>query len=569
MPAERSYHAAGNPVEPITEPIKPETHALDALIQASVQQLLTAGPRNGSTNDGLLFLGNWHDAMPRLIFQDPVLQPVDTRIWGVIKIAASGTRPTAFPTYKQIARTANVGSEATVARSMAILRATRWLSLCLRVRDAQGRYRGNIYALHDEPLPLLDTIYLDQEYMQFLEQALSHGHPHVRRVAAATMEALSEDLRAGHDLVARVNPMHRRLEAIGTLESQETRFFGFSSRQLQNLKSGSEDDPLQYLQSEPLQKLKSPTCSSSSSSSSSYINNKTTTTTTGVGNTTRAHAREGTSAPPLVMPASFTANERRAAMICLGDAPESTRQDILDELAGRMTAARRRGAPIDNPLGYLSGLCRAARKEEFALTSPGLRVQEQREKRSHEPKPTETQSLRDRDNSDGTAISSTRPSGISSDIDRESPGDGSAITLLDDDGADGTAISSPMPCRTAQVTTLASPSDGTAITFRGDQLADGIAISPARNPHAPVHKRNGLEACERALVEMRAIFKIRGPALTAPLPETPISGDGSAITRATGPPILKNPVSRPECDGTAISQGDRCHVAHRDPQTCN
>ncbi|MBK9130023.1 MAG: hypothetical protein IPM20_00060 [Gammaproteobacteria bacterium] len=514
-------------MEPITEPIKPETHALDALIQASVQQLLTAGPRNGSTNDGLLFLGNWHDAMPRLIFQDPVLQPVDTRIWGVIKIAASGTRPTAFPTYKQIARTANVGSEATVARSMAILRATRWLSLCLRVRDAQGRYRGNIYALHDEPLPLLDTIYLDQEYMQFLEQALSHGHPHVRRVAAATMEALSEDLRTGDDLVTRANPMHRRLEAIGTLEGQETRFFGFSSRQLQNLKSDSEDDPLQYLQSEPLQKLKSPT------GSSSYINNKTTTTTTEVGTTTRAHAREGTSAAPLAMPASFTANEQRAAMICLGDAPESTRQDILDELAGRMTAARRRGTPIDNPLGYLSGLCRAARKEEFALTSPGLRVQEQREKRSHEPKPSESRSLRDRDTSDGTAISS------------------------------------PMPCRTAQVTTLASPSDGTAITFRGDHLPDGSAISPARNTQTPVHKRNGLEACERALVEMRAILKIRGPALTAPLPVTPITGDGSAITRATGPPILKNPVSRPECDGTAISQGDRCHVAHRDPQTCN
>lgn len=228
-------------------------------------------------------------------------------------------------------------------------------------------------------------------------------------------------------------------------------------------------------------------------------------------------------------------------MICLGDTPESARQDILDELAGRMTASRRRGAPIDNPLGYLSGLCRAARKEEFALTSPGLRVQEQREKRSHEPKPSESRSLRDRDTSDGTAISLARPSGISSDTPQESPGDGSAITLHDDDGADGTAISSPMPCRYAPDTTSASPSDGTAITLRGDHYPDGSAISPARNPQAPVHKRNGLEACEQALVEMRAILKKRGPTLTASLSETPITGDGSAITRATGPPILKTP----------------------------
>lgn len=547
----------------ITEPIKPETHALDALIQASVQQLLATGHRDGSTSDGLLFLGNWHDAMPRLIFQDPILQPVDTRIWGVIKIAAAGTRPTAFPAYKQIAKTANVGSEATVARSMAILRATRWLSLCQRVRDAQGRYRGNIYALHDEPLPLLDTIYLDQEYMQFLEQAQNHGHPQVRKVATATMETLSEDLRTGHDVVARVNPMHRRLEAIGTLEGQETRFFGFSSHQLQNLKSVSEDAPLHYLRSEPLQKLKSPP------GSSSYINNKTTTTTTEVGNTTRARAREGTSVAPLVLPSSFTANEQRAAMICLGDTPESARQDILDELAGRITATKRRGTPIDNPLGYLSGLCRAARKGEFLLTSPGLRIQEQREKQSREPSPTETQSLRDHDNSDGSAISLARPLVSSPESTRESPGDGSAITLHDNDCADGTAISSTMPCRNAPDTILASPSDGTAITFHRDNLPDGTAISPARNPQEPVHKRNGLEACELALGEMRAILKRRGPTLTAPLSTTQPAGDGSAITGATGPPIVKDPVSRPESDGTAISQGYRCHVAHRDPQTCN
>lgn len=484
-------------MEPLTDAIKPETHALDALIQSSVQQLLTSGYRDGSTSDGLLFLGNWHDAMPRLIFQDPVLQPVDTRIWGVIKIAAAGPRPTTFPTYKQITRTANVGSEATVARSMAILRATRWLSLCRRVRDAQGRYRGNIYALHDEPLPLLDTIYLDQEYLQFLNQAQGHGHPQVRKVAATTMEALRENLLTGRDVAARINPMHRRLEAIDALEGRESRFFGFSSRQLQKLKSVPEDAPLHCLQSDSLQKLKP------SPDSSSYNNNKTTTTTTEEMDTTRAHAGEGTFTSPLVLPSSFTANEQRVAMICLGDTPESMRQDILDELAGRMTAAKRRGIPIDNPLGYLSGLCRAARKGEFSLTSTGLRIQEQRERHSREPSLTDTHSPNDHETRDGSALTSS---------------------MTHQNTSDTSPVSTP----------------------------DGTAISPARNPQEPVHKRNGLEACDRALVEMRAILNIRDPALTAPLPTTQRIGDGSAITGATGQLIVEDHVSRPETDGTAI-----------------
>lgn len=348
--------------------IRPETHALDAYIQASVQRLLSTGD---ASSDGLLFLGNWHDAMPRLIFQDPVLQPVDTRIWGVIKIAAIASGHTAFPSYKQIARTANVGSEATVARAMAILRATRWLSLCRRVRDGEGRFRGNVYALHDEPLPLADTLYLDQEYMPFLHQASRHAHPQVRKVAAAVLATIEESLHAGHDVAESENPISRRLEAIDALERGERRFFAFSSRQLQKLKSAiTETDPLQNLKPKPLQKLKS-------DRSSSYIYKKTTTTED--TDQTHGRAREAQTDVAIALPGSLSANERHLAQMCLGNAPATHQQDILDEWAGRLLAAQQKNRPIANPIGYLATLCRAAHDGKFVLTSLGLKTRERRQ----------------------------------------------------------------------------------------------------------------------------------------------------------------------------------------------
>ena len=140
--------------------IRPETYALDALIRETIAR----GRRGGSTPaaDALLFLGNWHHAFPALVVEDPVLEPVDKLVWMVVYRSAHGTGSKAvFPSYADIARRANVSSSSTVSRAIAILRATRWLSLCARSRDANGRFAGNVYALHDEPLPLADALHLD------------------------------------------------------------------------------------------------------------------------------------------------------------------------------------------------------------------------------------------------------------------------------------------------------------------------------------------------------------------------------------------------------------------------
>ena len=362
------------------DPVRPETRALDAFIQAAVDNLLSADTRNNSDDSALLFLGNWHDAMPRLIFQDPVLQPVDTRVWGVIKIGAFGTGPAAFPSYKQIAKTANVGSEATVARSMAILRATRWLTLCRRVRDGHGRFRGNIYALHDEPLPLADTLHLDQTYLQFLNQCIEHAHARVRAVSEAVLGTIEDDARAGRVVTETENAMNRRLSSLQALQDDTPRhhFFSLSAYRLQNLKSDPEILSLQNLKPEPHQNLQ-PERSSSCSS------DKTTTTTTSssVESSDQEPSVPSDSTRSLTLPEILKPDERLLVRMYVKNAPATLRQDVLDELAGRLRAARTKGEPIGNPVGYLAQLCKAASTGAFKLTSLGLQVQQARRQEAH------------------------------------------------------------------------------------------------------------------------------------------------------------------------------------------
>ena len=120
--------------------IRPQTYALDALIRETLSRARRDGAASGA--DALLFLGNGHHAFPALLVQDPVLEPVDKLVWMVIYQSGRGTGARAvFPSYTDIARLVNVSSTSTVSRAIAILRATRWLSLCARSPGCERTFR--------------------------------------------------------------------------------------------------------------------------------------------------------------------------------------------------------------------------------------------------------------------------------------------------------------------------------------------------------------------------------------------------------------------------------------------
>ena len=358
--------------------IRPETYALDALIR----ETLARGRRSGSNAaDALLFLGNRHHAFPVVVVHDPILEPVDKLVWMVICQAAQATGTKAvFPSYTDIARLANVSSTSTVSRAIAILRATRWLSLCARNREANGRFGGNVYALHDEPLPLADALHLDPGYMAFLEEAVGHHHARVRRVVQAVSTSLDQDIRSGKDVLAPVNPMERRLEALHAIQrGGDRRYFSFNAEVIAGLansgvyRDGSnQDQNSKAVKSHP-QKSKSVL-----RSSSKYKNTTTTTSTD-----SKDSAREAVSLESLIVPPRLKDNQRALAARYLGTIPVEHRQPVLDELAGRFQAEQHGAKPVYDELRYLHHLCVQVNRGGF-VPNLGLKVQAERDRRRHE-----------------------------------------------------------------------------------------------------------------------------------------------------------------------------------------
>lgn len=319
------------------------------LLNSAIAQLRRAG--GGAGRDAVLYLGQRHQAFPALLISDPILEPVDKIVWMTIwQRGAGGSAQAPFPSYAEISANAQIRSDTTIARALAVLRATRWLSLCARVRGDRGKFRGHVYAVHDEPLPLRDAVQLDPEYFRFLEAAQTHPHPRVCKIAIGVLTALKLDVQGGIDVTAPTHPITRRLEALRAVAHPGVfRYFDFTPDVLRNLVNTADQerrfDRLQDLETvDPLQILEM-VCSSSSN------NNKYKTTTT--QSETPATAREAA----LVYPRGLNENQRALACHYLALVPVTQRQSVLDELEGRLRAARKGASPVYDPLRYLHRLC--------------------------------------------------------------------------------------------------------------------------------------------------------------------------------------------------------------------
>jgi hypothetical protein len=387
-----------------TGAIRPETLTLDKLIKATIARVEAS--RDGGAADTVLFLGNRHQSFPTAVIRDPVLEPVDKLVWMVIMLAVRETGANAaFPSYETISRLANVSSRSTIARAIAILRASRWLTLCGRLRKASGRFRGNVYALHDEPLPLADVIHLDGDYMDFLNKAVSHGHARVRTVAKGVLASIDEDVRGGRDVCALEHPIERRLQsAVGTGNEGPRRFFSFTRDAIQQIRQDSmgniqaRDHRDQNSNSVETRVQKSNAHKSNSGCSSN--NKKTTTTTSGEDASKFMHA--GEHGEPLVYPRRLGENQRDIANRYLSKLAPADRQAILDELEGRFQAEQKGMKPVYDEISFLFRLCERMKSGEF-VPNLGIKVRDARPAReiqrqqvarqdtATEPKETEEQ----------------------------------------------------------------------------------------------------------------------------------------------------------------------------------
>lgn len=194
-------------------------------MQDRIEQKAQSGDMSNEQS-GLLFLGNVHDAIPRRLFLDSRLSPLDKMAWVMIRLYAQQNEGAIFPTYDELQSQlalphSDKTSRETISRALLMLRLTGWLSLCKRVRDKSGRIRGNIYAQHDEPLGVFECEYFDPSWLDTVAQACSHSNKTVRLTAIAVLQSIKTEKRMRHRY-ARVALIEARLSSPQTPQQMVT-----------------------------------------------------------------------------------------------------------------------------------------------------------------------------------------------------------------------------------------------------------------------------------------------------------------------------------------------------------
>lgn len=185
--------------------IRRRTHELKLRIRESV-----AGGGANAGKRRILIAEPGPPAWPERVLRDPVLEPVDKTVWMVLRQNAIRGR---LPSYGRIGQAANISSKSTVSRAIVILRATRWLARCMESRTRGAGRRMScatgpgaevaVFALHDAPLPVPDTLHLDAGYLAFLQFAQAHPHARVRKVVRDILASLSSGAMLAEDRARR------------------------------------------------------------------------------------------------------------------------------------------------------------------------------------------------------------------------------------------------------------------------------------------------------------------------------------------------------------------------------
>jgi len=333
--------------------------ALSALFDDALQNL-AKGQGTAPAADGFLYSGNRHESVPRALFLDRRLTPLERNAWQVFRLQLNDDGVTAFPTYDQLRpylASMPCGAQAsheTVARALTLLRLTRWLSLVRRRDPKTGRILGNLYVLHDEPLTPFEAMQLDPDYLGLVSQALTHAAKAVQIVGMHTLKEIAEDpLLSGRTLPTRLQVLAQHVARHGWAtpsypqegvdhESEEGN--DGLLRNAEHLSSESEVRP----KPAPDGSLRNPKEDRTVRKDS--IDE--------VRTVPRAKVLRNLRLPERFL--RLKEEQQAGAMIALQQVEETQRQAVLDEWA-----ARCRNSAVRNPAGYLFGIIQKAIRGEF------------------------------------------------------------------------------------------------------------------------------------------------------------------------------------------------------------
>lgn len=174
--------------------------------------------RSPPGQDVFLFSGNPQESVPRALFLDRRLTPVERNAWQVIKMLMHPGATSTLPTYERLRAfltsmpCAAQASFETVAKAITLLRLTRWISLVRRRRLPNGQIQSNLYVLHDEPLTPHEAIQLDPNYLSLLSKAIDHNSKAIQRVGEVCFKEIADDPTLGtKSLPTRLGLLTRRM----------------------------------------------------------------------------------------------------------------------------------------------------------------------------------------------------------------------------------------------------------------------------------------------------------------------------------------------------------------------
>lgn len=395
-------------IDTISENVKLLSRQIESEINRISQE---ANTRPIKTTDSLIYIGNWQDAIPRSIWTDATLSAMDVRCWGVIRTQAV-SRSAVMLSLNTLLKETLGYSKATISRVIYVLRLTRWISLCSSLRSETGQFRGNIYAIHDAPVPLQDAIYLDQNYLDFVKKQLTHNNKTIRQLAEtiwqtiytqldrhtlsmgsesqSVNEALRQILHAPQTETTTIKLNNRQVQKLNPVKnSQVQKMNPATKHQVQNLNLAGQKTKNQENQEHNIQVQKmnpAPICSSrcSSSLNNKFINKSTTTNSEGIskkGGLKIKPTSVSDDCQNLIYPKSFNQNEIQLADIYLSKIDPTLRQDFLDETAAQIKQRSKTNNPIRNPIGYLSWLCNQYQQGNTYLTSAYINFRKQRKRK--------------------------------------------------------------------------------------------------------------------------------------------------------------------------------------------
>ncbi len=181
--------------------VGPDIRILKQHIEQAAGDLERQESGQGAGLGSLIYLGSHQDAIPRNLLLDPLLESGEVHTWALLKIQlVNPALPSSIPRQDELMEVLKC-SRPVLSRHLQVLRAMRWITLCAEVRGRDGQFKGHVYAQHDKPLSLQETLFLDPGYIQFMEQPSSGAAlKRLRQVKQAILMHMDYQVVQGIDL---------------------------------------------------------------------------------------------------------------------------------------------------------------------------------------------------------------------------------------------------------------------------------------------------------------------------------------------------------------------------------